>query len=1371
MKRYILTIIAISALIFLMKSEITYACTNELPVAGSDDTYKFQTVGVYYGDTFDGKKAYLNGSDSYDTDGSIATWRWEVYKWDGYSTFVYYNQYYEFDHPVDYITFWESGCYRINLRVKDNEGDWCSDDNTDYCVITVCEAYMDDVYAAYGKSNDLIYGVMPEPYYLWPYGDIYISLNLYDSQYNHIFELSDDPLSYDEDHGNLYISDYETYTWNGKGNVDSYNDVNLPVGYYYMYIATGEYNDFGNSNSYTGWFECWWPPTTLTVFNAQMTLQHNSIYYGTGMNFNYQIGPNTMWWADGVELEIYNAQNQVVFYNWWYSIYAFSNHTYTWNGKGNYGSYNNNYLPAGTYKARLRVWVGNNNYETPLDSSHTFTVSGVKIDAPASFPAYWAIDSNALNLGCTPLADSNGASYSWSKVSGPGDVNFSSSTARNPTFESNQPGNYTVKVQYTKNGVTSTDTSGVITVYSVVIQNNPPDRDTPTEIGYAADANIYYKIEPSTGWTPDSVSLIIKRQDTNEIVNTLSLSTAVGEQMRYWDGNDLNNVHLDPNTYRLELKVSKGGEPNYTIALQNLTVTSTVENIGTWEWIAKDNKWDIDNSDKYIPIRDIDHTSQIDGTITIYAKSNPYNGQVCFGNNMPTWEISSVPAGANKAGLTLTPGQSIRCSGGNDMVTIGNITVPGVYTVRAYTYSNVTFKQITIVAVQTDLIINGYSETAEAAGVYIKLNDLVKIDFSFGSNDTNYKDKINLGKVTLKGAVGYNTYIKIWKDQNKTEEFTLPKTWDLTNQNEKTQFENGVYVEGISKYTGNSESLILSYEPPQSSSSYGSQWYYDEVFFNVAGYKVTITEIKNLYKVDATHANGYYSSGYTSKEDDKGRIYSNAEFNSSSPDNPTWSAYQNYIELTVTVDTTSGLGNYPYILWEYIDVDDPSNDGLSAADGYIIDPGDYVSGYNKNGGDNNGTAYWSNGNIAEYNGIPTPWECIDSPTDTYSFWDKHDGTAETYIVGGISKVSFIAQNSGGDNYIIKVTLFDNDGNKIACDQTGIMTVWKRIDLERTQMYCANTLDCSSLNDSVAMAFVEFVDPTVIYMRSNKYDHIGSDYYMSTSDLETAKSMMKNYVEAPFTGEFDNAGQGGWYFLGSAGYLIPEDSATKTRLINPATDGYSIVLYDSVNNVDVLQLPKEITSGVPHSVTIWKDLDEYNKHDSYGHTGTQYVSLTCQFDPGYPDRLYFPQNCLPNYQPVEDKFTFYPADFYDMGFNVNENVVAEIWTAGAIVWDGWSPETANNKFQGRTLVFKTGGKSTISHELVHGLGMAHNCGNADYTGENTCFMTYDFWPLFDQAGNLPKWGRKNAGLKLCSEHIIHIRQTHLEETSTSRQLNW
>lgn len=94
-------------------------------------------------------------------------------------------------------------------------------------------------------------------------------------------------------------------------------------------------------------------------------------------------------------------------------------------------------------------------------------VIDVEIDTPSSFPAYVELGNN-LALGSTSYG-ATGGTYSWTKVSGPGTVTFSPSASDpDPDFSANQSGNYTVKVEYTKEEATASDTSGTITVVKVV---------------------------------------------------------------------------------------------------------------------------------------------------------------------------------------------------------------------------------------------------------------------------------------------------------------------------------------------------------------------------------------------------------------------------------------------------------------------------------------------------------------------------------------------------------------------------------------------------------------------------------------------------------------------------------------------------------------------------------------------------------------------------------------------------------------------------------------------------------------------------------------------------------------------------------------
>ncbi len=128
---------------------------------------------------------------------------------------------------------------------------------------------------------------------------------------------------------------------------------------------------------------------------------------------------------------------------------------------------------------------------TASDTSGTITVFKVEIDTPSSFPAYVGLGEN-LSLGSTLTpASAGGGTYIWSKVTGPGTVTFSPSTNDpDPDFSANQVGDYTVRVQYTKEEATADDTSGTITVVEVDLDiSGVNDEDEEYPGGYVGVNN------------------------------------------------------------------------------------------------------------------------------------------------------------------------------------------------------------------------------------------------------------------------------------------------------------------------------------------------------------------------------------------------------------------------------------------------------------------------------------------------------------------------------------------------------------------------------------------------------------------------------------------------------------------------------------------------------------------------------------------------------------------------------------------------------------------------------------------------------------------------------------------------------------------
>jgi len=91
-------------------------------------------------------------------------------------------------------------------------------------------------------------------------------------------------------------------------------------------------------------------------------------------------------------------------------------------------------------------------------------------------------------------------------------------------------------------------------VIDAEIEDNPPNRDTPEYIAYQTGTNIYYKIEPTSGWTPSEVRLYIK-DSSSEIIRYVTLSNGVGEQTASWDGKNTRGQWAEPGQYTAQIRV------------------------------------------------------------------------------------------------------------------------------------------------------------------------------------------------------------------------------------------------------------------------------------------------------------------------------------------------------------------------------------------------------------------------------------------------------------------------------------------------------------------------------------------------------------------------------------------------------------------------------------------------------------------------------------------------------------------------------------------------------------------------------------------------------------------------------------------------
>ncbi len=306
-------------------------------------------------------------------------------------------------------------------------------------------------------------------------------------------------------------------------------------------------------------------------------------------------------------------------------------------------------------------------------------------------------------------------------------------------------------------------------------------------------------------------------------------------------------------------------------------------------------------------------------------------------------------------------------------------------------------------------------------------------------------------------------------------------------------------------------------------------------------YEMELSEIKGLYNPNLNGV-GEYVEGYTS-DDNEGRIYTNRIYNSDDITKTIWTKDKQYIDLTVEIQLNdSELSDDARIVWRYEDPDDLSDNDMNAETAEVIDP-------NGNAGDDN-IGHLDSANI---------WE------EVHADYQLSNGN-ETRIKNGVSKVRFNVTDSGGDNFIVKARI-KFDANQTTCpgDETGIMTIWKKVNVEYVRMkgsgggLSADPIPTDEINNHYKKAFVEFdilqerlVDPKFV---KYKTDLIRDYWAIGLQDDEPdlpdyAPDNLKTYATKT-EGEFSREDKG-WYFMAAAHDWIPL-SGIKSLVLYPRPD--------------------------------------------------------------------------------------------------------------------------------------------------------------------------------------------------------------------------
>lgn len=536
-------------------------------------------------------------------------------------------------------------------------------------------------------------------------------------------------------------------------------------------------------------------------------------------------------------------------------------------------------------------------------------------------------------------------------------------------------------------------------------------------------------------------------------------------------------------------------------------------------------------------------------------------------------------------------------------------------------------------------------------------------------------------------------------------------------------------------------------------------------------FKAELVEIAGLYQPKAKAMVGDYQSDYVEgykSDDDWGRIFVNHSAGSGSAID--WESLRKkntqYIELKVRITANNGrLSPQTTVIWTWEDPDDPSNAGMHGAASTEVD--DESGG---KGNDNEGQRDFPGpdaGKGAKFEAMPG-----------FAFLSEADEhTCETPLDGELSRVRLHVTNVAGDNFRVKVTAKDPRGGTARADTTGVMTMWKRIDVEYKVMVDAeNKLPADEIPGAFEECFVQMDlhGPTSIG-DANTREVLLTNPKLSLSDAA------RDYTNLVF----DNAGKPGWFLLVAAHHAQDPVKAKElyegkadVRVTKAKSNGYGgaeLVLPTVLSAKDPPSTARYIEGGNGITLGLSKKAKIKGKKTVIAAYPLDYQptfdvdAMDGAYENAYGNRhMYYPTHMVK----VPGGATSTPG----LGFSSSPSV--KVKTRGATFTIGISPplkkkvgSKTKKIFAGRTIIFTRKGSKkrmleVIVHEFGHAFGFPHKCGYyaARNESKQSCTMNYfNTWVFAEGTMSIEKrFFTGKSSNRLCARHINGIRRVHLED---------
>lgn len=549
---------------------------------------------------------------------------------------------------------------------------------------------------------------------------------------------------------------------------------------------------------------------------------------------------------------------------------------------------------------------------------------------------------------------------------------------------------------------------------------------------------------------------------------------------------------------------------------------------------------------------------------------------------------------------------------------------------------------------------------------------------------------------------------------------------------------------------------------------------------------VKLTAIHGLYKPGFTAAGDVdpkacgYQEGYTS-DDDLGRIFVNHK-----PRTHLGRSWQHvvvkdtqFIELVASVELVQGEKIPPdaRIEWEWFDPNGPDHPETNQHGARLPDQVDV---------DGNPRSLLNRGTCD----FPKP-----GSQDMARFGQAGDvgfadgatvNLADTQIADGTSRVRLHVSNVAGDNFVVTARL--KNSPRIAPSppaRTGVMTVWKRIDVEYVRMKNALPLPL----ERVPPLF----EPARVQMDFTPERVVRSKRFLTKRDADGPRATAA-YASAR-RGEFRNHGKPGWFFLAAAERLSSENANNGAAPSEPLYEGKAKLQIEMLDGQRWEALVIDGVIGRPDPTVKVRDVAD-------GPWGFAYIAKTRVVDGKthlYLSGLDYHSDFevtrgentglvgAPGRGGAEDKIDFYylrhrtrsvSGAWEPGGLGFGEDVFVTVQSAGNVEYGGRSPgvlRAGREYFAGRLLVFtRVHGQAALNveqtvgvivHELTHAFGLPHECGYYGWPQPHlhSCAMNvFTNWLYETGTRDLQRFQFGVWGGHLCSKHLSGVREVNLED---------